>query len=146
LTLSWTFCPDVLIAMAPGVSSFIANRIYAHGGLSLQECLVPEIIVQDVVSSMGSQVEIQEMRWQGLRCKLTLTGANAHLAVDIRSKANAAETSVLGAPKQCEQEKVSVLVTDDDYEGQAAFVVIVDADGHVLARKNTVIGGDEYRA
>jgi hypothetical protein len=146
LTLSWTFCPDVLIAMAPGVSSFIANRMYAHGGLSLQECLVPEIIVQNMASSMDSQVQIHEMRWQGLRCKLTLTRASSHMAVDIRTKANAAETSVLDTPKQCEQEKMSVLVTDDEYEGQAAFVVLVDAHGQVLARKNTVIGGDEHGA
>ena len=33
------------IALAPGISCFVAGKEYAHGSLSLQECLVPELKV-----------------------------------------------------------------------------------------------------
>jgi hypothetical protein len=35
----------------------------------------------------------------------------------------------------------SLLVADADLEGSAAFVVVLDADGDVIAQEQTVIGG-----
>lgn len=41
LIVPWYWNPSVSIAMAPGISSFVAGDYYNHGGLSLQECLTP---------------------------------------------------------------------------------------------------------
>ncbi len=41
---------------APGVSSFIAGADYAHGGLSLQECLVPVLDVVVAAPAAAAQV------------------------------------------------------------------------------------------
>jgi hypothetical protein len=45
LTLTWSWCPDVRIAMAPSISSFVAGQEYGHGGLSLQESIIPVVQV-----------------------------------------------------------------------------------------------------
>jgi hypothetical protein len=45
LHLPWRWNPSVYIAYAPGISFFKANQEFAHGGISLHECLVPTLIV-----------------------------------------------------------------------------------------------------
>ena len=34
------------IASPPGIGAFVANTEYAHGGISLQECVIPELVVE----------------------------------------------------------------------------------------------------
>jgi hypothetical protein len=43
LVMPWHWNPSVSIAMAPGISSYVAGDHYNHGGLSIQECLTPVI-------------------------------------------------------------------------------------------------------
>jgi hypothetical protein len=44
--------------------------------------------------------------------------------------------------KDVKDGRVDLLVDDDKHEGHAAFVVLLDADGHVLDHKPTTIGGE----
>lgn len=46
LVLPWSFDPCVRVALAPGISAFSSGREYDHGGLSLQESVVPLLRVQ----------------------------------------------------------------------------------------------------
>ncbi|MGI9159585.1 MAG: BREX-1 system phosphatase PglZ type B, partial [Saprospiraceae bacterium] len=41
LHLPWRWNPAIYIAYAPGISFFKRNEEYAHGGISVQECLTP---------------------------------------------------------------------------------------------------------
>jgi len=43
LALPWYWNDQVRVALAPGISGFVAGDYYNHGGLSLQECLTPVI-------------------------------------------------------------------------------------------------------
>ncbi len=43
LSLPWYWNDQVRVALAPGISGFVAGDYYNHGGLSLQECLTPVI-------------------------------------------------------------------------------------------------------
>lgn len=43
LTQPWYWNNQVRVAMAPGISGFVAGDYYNHGGLSLQECVTPVI-------------------------------------------------------------------------------------------------------
>lgn len=43
LVQPWHWNDQVSVAMAPGISGFIAGDYYNHGGLTLQECLTPVI-------------------------------------------------------------------------------------------------------
>jgi len=44
-SMPWHWASTVHVAVPPGVGAFKANLEYAHGGLSVQECLVPELTV-----------------------------------------------------------------------------------------------------
>src|SRR5690606_37372005 len=69
LTFGWSWCDAVQVAYAPGVSSFIAGAEYAHGGLSLQECLVPVLTLQSHTTTASRvQATITAVTWKGLRC------------------------------------------------------------------------------
>ena len=41
---SWFWADDVRIACPPGIDCFMAGEEYNHGGLSLQECVVPQFV------------------------------------------------------------------------------------------------------
>ena len=45
LQCSWHWNSAVRVVMAPGISLFQAGDYYNHGGVSLQECLTPELII-----------------------------------------------------------------------------------------------------
>jgi hypothetical protein len=42
---SWFWADDVRVACPPGIDCFMAGEEYSHGGLSLQECVVPQIVI-----------------------------------------------------------------------------------------------------
>lgn len=141
LTFGWDWCKDVQIAMAPGISSFIAGAEYAHGGLTLQECLVPVLEVQVAQAQKSAlKVDIIQVVWKGLRCNVEVAPAQAGLRVDIRTKAALADSSVVAKAKAVEDGKVSLAVADDAHMGSAAFVVVLDAAGAVVQKASTTIG------
>jgi hypothetical protein len=144
LTLTWTWCADVRIATGPGVASFIGGLEYAHGGVSLQESLIPVLRAQRAAGvAERSGVEIGAPGWLGLRCRFTVSPPRDGLEADLRRKANIPATSVAGGPKPLKDGKGSLVVADDELEGEAVSLVILDAAGQVLARVLTTIGGGD---
>lgn len=141
LTFGWDWCKEVQIAFAPGISNFTAGEEYAHGGLTLQECLVP---VLELVAAGGSastvKVDITKVAWTGLRCKIEVLPAVAGLRVDIRTKAALADSTLVAQVKTLESGKASLAIDDDANEGIAAFVVVLDAAGNVVQKKSTTVG------
>lgn len=142
LTFGWDWCKAVQVAYAPGVSSFIAGADYAHGGISLQECLVP-VLQLDCVSAAGSTaaVSIKSVTWKGLRCTVVVEGAAPGQRADIRTKAALASSTLASADKALDGGKASLAVADDEHMGAAAVVVVLGADGEVLQKQATTVGG-----
>ena len=67
-TYAWHWNPLVRIASPPGIGAFVADTEYAHGGVSAQECVVP-----DVISERGAErmrAEIKSIHWRGMRCRV----------------------------------------------------------------------------
>jgi hypothetical protein len=141
LTFGWDWCHDVQVAYAPGVSCFTAGVEYAHGGISLQECLVP-VIQLDSGGEIGSTnlVTIQSVTWKGLRCTVVVEGTSDQQRVDIRSKAALASTSIVSNVKLLTGGKASLAVADDEFMGVAAVVVVLGADDEVLQKQMTTVG------
>ncbi|MBS1942821.1 MAG: BREX-1 system phosphatase PglZ type B [Bacteroidetes bacterium] len=142
LTFGWDWCKDVQVAYAPGVSSFIAGAEYAHGGLSLQECLVPVLQLDSAgATNSTAVVTIQSVTWKGLRCTVVADGAAPGQRVDIRTKAALASSSLAASDKPLDGGKASLAVADDEYMGAAAVVVVLSAEGEVLQKQVTTVGG-----
>lgn len=141
LTLGWYWNANTAIHFPPGIHSFIAGRSYAHGGVSLQECLIPVISIEGKAVQIA-QATITQVRWLGLTCKIDIETQAANLQVDLRTKLADSNTSLV-KPKAIDNGKSSLMVTDDDNEGSNAMVVVLDAHGNVLAKYATTIGGDK---
>lgn len=142
-TVPWCWDPDVRIAMAPGISCFEAGKRYDHGGLSLQECVIPTIIATTTGESRRAAVAIAEVGWRGLRCQVEITGDPAGMTVDIRQKAADASTSLTVAPQPVSEDGTArVLIEDDAYEGYGATIVVLDSQGTPSAQQATIVGGE----
>ncbi len=141
-TVPWCWDPEVAIAMAPGISCFEEGKRYEHGGLSLQECIVPTVTVTSAQPARPS-ISIAMTAWRGLRCIVTLDGDATGLAVDIRQRAGDAGSSLVANVQTVgDGGRAGVLIEDDAHEGTSAIVVVLDAAGNAIAQRATIIGGE----
>lgn len=108
----------------------MANAEYAHGGISLQECVIPELIVErgeEVVTAT-----ITDVSWRGMRCRVAVKSNADGLQVDLRLNWKQATSSIVAAAKELGSNgEASLAVSDDKHEGAAASVVVSDASGRV---------------
>ncbi|QDZ26595.1 BREX-1 system phosphatase PglZ type B [Noviherbaspirillum sp. UKPF54] len=142
LTFGWDWCKDVQVAYAPGVSCFIAGNEYAHGGLSLQECLVPVIVVEaEAAPAAAANVNIRSVTWKGLRCVVEVSAEVGGLKVDIRTKPALASSTLAASVRTLEAGKANLAVADDEHMGTAAVIVVLSPSGEVLQKVATTVGG-----
>jgi len=138
---SWFWDAAEAVVLAPGVSCFTAGMEYAHGGLTLQEALIPSLTISAKHTGAGKAVVLKEMKWVGMRLYVVFEGAEG-LMIDIRSKVADAGASFAASPITVAPDggKTSLLVEDDGALGKAAFLVMIDQNGQPLFKQNIVIG------
>ncbi len=138
----WYWNGHQYFALAPGSRCYRAGIEYTHGGLSLQECLLRSLTVGKSGSSAAtSSLTIQEVSWQGLRCKVAITGDPSGLRLDLRTHAGNPTTSVARSVRPLKQDgTASVVVADEELTGHEATIVILDQDGSLAAQVSTTIG------
>lgn len=138
-TYPWYWNPVLRIASPPGIGAFVANTEYAHGGISLQECVIPDLVVERGEETVAA--EITEINWRGMRCRVTVKSNAAGLLVDMRLNWKQPASSIAASPKELANNgEASLAVSDDKHEGAAASVVVFDASGRVLEYKPTTVG------
>ncbi len=142
LHLPWRWNPNIFIAYAPGINFFKMNEEYAHGGISIHECLVPEIIIENP-NAQNIDTEFKEVKWVNLKCAIKTTNVPDGFKIDIRTKYNDPLTSVLDVSSKHKKiigNMVTILI-DDAYEYQSATIVLLDENDRILNKKPTTIGG-----
>jgi hypothetical protein len=140
-TYPWYWNPLLRIASPPGIGAFVANTEYAHGGVSLQECVIPDLIVERGEETVVA--EITEISWRGMRCRVAVKTNASDVKVDLRLNWKQPASSIVTAAKELGTNgEASFAVTDDSHEGAAASVVAVDKTGRVLDNKPTTVGED----
>lgn len=143
-TAHWHWDSRAEFATAPGIRCFSAGHEYAHGGISLQECVIPDLLVRPRDEESGSKAAVVDVQWVGLRCRVTVEGHKQGMSVDIRTKAGAAESSIATGTKPVGDDgRVGLIVSNEDLEGAAAVIVVLDASGRPVAKHPTSVGGDE---
>ena len=142
-TVRWHWNAHERIAVAPGIACFGAGNEYAHGGLSLQESLVPVIRVMAGEAAARTAAKIGDVSWVGLRCRVQVETAQPGLSVDLRSKVKDPTSSVSRVRLVDAKGAASLLIADDELEGTPAVVVVLDANGHVITKQPTIIGGED---
>jgi hypothetical protein len=141
-TLPWHWNAEVTIATPPGAGCFRAGVEYAHGGLSVQEMVVPRLTLRAGGTGAG-QPRIASVKWVGLRCRITVQSVAPGLLADVRARAADAKSSKLegGCPRELGADgTVSLPIADDRDAGCAAVVVLLHPDGSPTHSLPTVIG------
>lgn len=141
--LPWTWDSSVDMVSAPGTAAFEAGRLYEHGGLSLQECVIPVVTVTGG-DSLLTPVQIEAVRWTGQRCRIDYGPAEAEIVAEIRLRPGDSLSAVGGPKSPSEPGEVKVLVDEERAPaGATAWVVLLDPNGGVLAQTQTTVGGVE---
>ena len=128
-------------ATPPGIACFNRSEEYAHGGLSIQECLIPDLVV---TRAEGGETagSITSVTWRGLRCFIEAEVHGGPVTADLRLERPTGQ-SVAAAVKPVDVEgAVSLVLADDEHEAAALVLVLVDETGRVLAQRPTRVGVD----
>jgi hypothetical protein len=140
----WYWNPHQHVALADGISCYKKGEEYAHGGLSLQECLTLELmVIPKPKGPADTSIDITDVVWKGMRCTIAVDGNVSGLVMDIRTRAGNAQTSVALSTKPLKANgTASVVVENEEMAGLAAVVVLVDDTGSLMAQMDTKIGGE----
>lgn len=76
LVLPWSFDANVRVALAPGISAFSSGRDYDHGGLSLQESVVPFLRVGRI-GPVPAHVRLTSVSWNTRKTICSVTAEQA---------------------------------------------------------------------
>jgi hypothetical protein len=128
-------------ALADGISCYRAGMEYAHGGLSLQECLTLQLVVSASAGGLAAMVQITDVSWRGLRCKVATEGQVAGLSLDLRTQpGNPSSSVVMGVKPFKDDGTCSVVVENEELEGQEVAIVVIDDSGQLAVEDRTVVG------
>jgi len=142
----WFWNPQEAFAFGPGIHCFRAGNEYAHGGVSLQECLIPSLCITLAEETKPIAIDIKEVQWIGLRCRICVDPPEKGILLDIRTKVNDPDTSIIvdKQPKETDTEgRSALLVTDDSLEGTTVSIVLMNNAGRVISKLATTVGGEE---
>ena len=128
-------------ATAPGIACFNRSEEYTHGGLSIQECLIPDLVVTRTGEAAVAGC-IRSVTWRGLRCFVEADVRGGPVHADLRLGRPAGD-SVAATPKPVDTEgAVSLVLADDEHEAAALVLLLLDETGRVLAQQATRVGVD----
>ena len=135
----WYWNPGHVAATPPGIACFRAGVEYAHGGVSIQECLTPELTIEPGTDRAPMAARLTSVVWVKYRCVIEARGAPVGATVDIRVESTNGR-SVLRAPKPLDAEGGVSIPVEDEYEKKQLVVVLLDAAGTVIAQRKTRVG------
>jgi hypothetical protein len=139
-TTRWHWNPQEHFAYAPGINCFKAGIEYAHGGISLQECILPDFELESTAHQLVS-ARVLDVQWVGMRCRVTAEKSNSIISAVLRTKASDPSSNICELKNLDTEGKSGLLVDDDTFEGASATVVLLDQNGNVLCKYPTVVGG-----
>jgi hypothetical protein len=89
----------------------------------------------------SSGPEFTRVKWLGLQCRVEFSGLTDKVTVDLRGLPGEPKSSIAEQAKETSSAgKVSLLVPDEENEGEPAHLVLVAPDGQVLAQRDVVVG------
>ena len=135
----WHWNASEWFATPPGIACFSKRDEYAHGGLSIQECLIPDIRVERAAGS-DMAATIRSITWRRLRCLVEVAVQGGTVTADLRL-GSPSGASVAAATKPVQEDgSVSLVLAGDEHEEAALVLVVTDADGRILSQQPTRVG------
>jgi hypothetical protein len=100
---------------------------------------VPQLSIRGAVEAPPS-AKIDQIKWIGLRCRITVSGQTTGCQVDLRDKANDAATSLTSPKPVAADGSVALIVENDEREGSATILVLLDKTGTVIDKMPVTVG------
>jgi hypothetical protein len=137
--LPWHWDRSVRIAMPSGAEAFRAGEVYSHGGLSPQECVIPDITVHGGESIPSRGVRIRTISWRRLRLTVEFTSELTDVTVEVRRRERDAASRV-DVAATIEVTRARLTISDEVEEGDPVLVVLVDRQGSIIDARATRVG------
>jgi hypothetical protein len=138
----WHWNPVVEIACPPGVGCYRAGIEYTHGGVSLQEMVIPRLRITSGQATIAG-ASIKAVKWTGAKCRVDVQNAEAGMQIDLRTALSDPASSLLAdqSPRPPGADgKVSLFLEEDADIGRTAEIVLLSPSGHVLQSSTTIVG------
>ena len=140
-TAAWTWNPTSEFASGPGICVFSHGYAYSHGGISLQECLIPDLLIEPSDDGPTVKATISDVQWRAQRVRVQIDPAETALRIDIRTSAGSPTSSIVKELRAVENDgKASLLVENEDLIGTAAVLVVLDSRGRIVGKRSTIVG------
>jgi len=137
----WHWNPTESFATAPGIACFNKSDEYAHGGLSLQECLIPDLLVERT-GEAAVNATIESITWRGMRCFIEAAASGGNITADLKLERPNGVSVVTAAKGLDDDGTASLVMAGDENEKDPLVLVLFDLDGNILAKKPTRVGED----
>ncbi|BCU82861.1 hypothetical protein JIR001_26440 [Polycladomyces abyssicola] len=138
LIVPWYWNTAQRFATAPGIACFNSSPSYAHGGLSIQECLIPDLHVERG-SRSAPRATIRSVTWRRMRCFVEADCPVGEVIADLRLERPNGK-SVVASTKTLDKDGTTSLAVVDAYEDRNLVLVLLDHAGNVLAQRKTRVG------
>ena len=138
--VEWHWNSTQHFAVPPGISCYNASRQYAHGGISLQECLIPDLVVRGDTQEATARVTIRSISWRGFRCDVKLSTGIGSPVVDLRLGGPSGMSVVAKAKSVDDLGEVNLVLSDDEYSDADLTLVVTDKSGSLLTQLTTRVG------
>lgn len=140
--LPWHWDKAVRIALPMGAQAFRAGEVYAHGGLSPQETVIPDITIGGGSIPTAGRPSIGKIIWRRLRLTVELIGNTKEIGVEVRRKERD-PASRIDVACAVELEQARLTISDEIEEGDPVLVVLIDRHGTVIDARATRVGDRE---
>ena len=137
----WHWNEGQWFATPPGIACFSRRDEYAHGGLSVQECLIPDIQVERTAGG-GAAASIRSITWRRLRCLVEVVSQGGAVAADLRLESPSGISVAAVAKPVGDDGFVSLVLAGDEHEEKPLVLVVTDPDGRILSQQPTRVGED----
>lgn len=137
LRFPWRWNADQSFAAPPGIACFSKRDEYAHGGVSIQECLTPDIRVERGSAPRGASASIRSVEWLRLRCVAQVEAMGGPATADLRVGGPSGPSAAHAPRPVAEDGSVSLVLAGDEHEDAVLTFVVVGEDGRVLAHQST---------
>lgn len=138
--IEWHWNSTQHFAVPPGIACYNASKQYAHGGMSLQECLIPDLVVRGDTHQDTTRVAIRSVTWRGYRCEVQLSTGIGSPVVDLRLGGASGMSVVAKAKSVNDDGTVNLVLSDDEYSEADLTLVVTDKGGNLLAQLLTRVG------
>lgn len=138
----WHWNPAEWFAVPPGAACFSKKPEYSHGGVSVQECVIPELRVEQLTQLPVSRCKIQKVEWRGMRLTAELEVVGGPMTADIRLEHTGGKSVVQTVRKVPRDGYVSLLLAGDEHEDAELVFVVSDESCELLLSHPTRTGED----